>query len=70
MAAVKTVIHLIIAPNELPFDYEDQVCAAIDVYENGERTSESCRINYDDLNPAQQQQWDDFVAMINSLETP
>lgn len=69
MAAVKTVIHLIIAPNELPFDYENQVCAAIDVYENGERSTESCRVNYDDLTPEQQQKWDDFVTMINSVKT-
>ena len=68
MAAIKTVIHLIIAPNELPFNYEDKVCAAIDVYENGERTGASYRVNYDDLDPTQQQKWDDFVAMINSVE--
>lgn len=68
MAGIKTVIHLIVAPNELPFDYENKECAAIDVYENGERNAESYRVNYDDLTPIQQQQWDDFVTMISSVE--
>ncbi len=68
MAGIKTVIHLIVAPKELPFDYEDKVSAAIDVYENGERTAESYRVNYDDLTPTQQEQWDDFVKMISTIK--
>ncbi len=68
MAGIKTVLHLIVAPKELPFNYEDKVCAAIDVYENGERTAESYRVNYEDLSPVQQQQWDGFVTMISSVE--
>ena len=63
----KAIIHLVIDTEQLP-DYEDKVCAAIDVYENGERTNAAYRINYEDLTLTEQQQWDGFVGMITTKE--
>lgn len=68
MTGIKTVIHLVIAPSELPFEYENQVCAAIDVYENGERNTESYRLNYNDLTVSEKELWNAFIKMISTKE--
>jgi len=68
MAQIKTIVHLVLAPEELPLAAEKQVCALIDVYENQERSNASYRLAYDTLTSEEQQLWDDFVAMIVSKE--
>lgn len=68
MAGTKAMIHLVIAPNEIPSNAVNQRCAAIDVYENGDKVMGSSIVNYDDLTSIEQQLWDDFVTMITSKE--
>ena len=64
MAGTTSVIHLIIDLNNIP-GTETEISAAVDCYENGKKTMESCRISYDsDLDNEQKILWDDFVQMI------
>ena len=67
MAGTTSVIHLIVDLNNLP-GIETKICAAVDVYENGKRTSDSCLINYENLDNEQKILWDQFVQMIESVK--
>lgn len=68
MAATKSIIHLILDLKEIP-GTETEIGAAVDEYDEGQKTESSYRVSYlNDLDKKEKKLWDDFVNMIYSKQ--